>query len=48
MPKKRLVIVHEKEDLSDEPRFLVTDAQHLESKRVIETWSYRWSTEILV
>ena len=43
--KKRLVIVHEKEDLSDEPRFLLTDALHWESKRVIKTWSYRWPTE---
>ncbi len=44
--KKRLVIAHEKEDLSDEPRFLLTDALHWERKRVIETWSYRWPTEI--
>ncbi|MGK7873020.1 MAG: hypothetical protein AB4426_06830 [Xenococcaceae cyanobacterium] len=44
--KKRLVIGHEKEDLSDEPRFFLTDALHWESKRVIETWSYRWPTEI--
>ncbi len=44
--KKRLVIVHEEENLSDPPRFLVTDALHWESKRVIETWSYRWPVEI--
>jgi hypothetical protein len=44
--RKRVVIVHEKEDLSDEPRFLVTDALHWESKRVIEGWSYRWSSEV--
>jgi hypothetical protein len=24
----------------------VTDALHWESKRVIETWSYRWSSEV--
>jgi hypothetical protein len=44
--RKRLVIVHEQEDLSDEPRFLLTDAQHWESGRVIETWRYRWAAEI--
>ena len=44
--RKRLVIVHEKEDRSDAPRFLLTDALHWESGRVIETWSYRWASEI--
>jgi hypothetical protein len=44
--RKRLVIVHETEDLSDKPRFLLSSAQHWESSRIIETWSYRWSIEI--
>jgi len=44
--RKRLVIVHEKEDLSDTPRFLLTDALHWESVRVIETWNYRWPVEV--
>src|ERR687885_2771291 len=44
--RKRLVIVHETAALSDVPRFLLTDAQHWESGRVIETWSYRWASEI--
>lgn len=44
--RKRLVIVHESEDLTDTPRFLVTDALHWESGRVIETWSYRWAAEV--
>jgi len=44
--RKRLVIVHEQEDLSDEPRVLLSDARHWESGRVIETWSYRWASEI--
>jgi hypothetical protein len=44
--RKRLVIVHEHETLDDEPRFLLTDAQHWESGRVMETWSYRWAAEI--
>ena len=44
--RKRLVIVHEQEDLGDTPRFLLTDALHWESGRVIETWSYRWAAEI--
>ena len=44
--RKRLVMVHEQEDLGDTPRFLLTDALHWESGRVIETWSYRWAAEI--
>jgi len=44
--RKRLVIVHEQEDLGDTPRFLLTDALHWDSGRVIETWSYRWTAEI--
>jgi len=44
--RKRLVIVHEPQDLTDAPRFFVTDAWHWESGRVIETWSSRWSSEI--
>ena len=44
--RKRLVIVHEQDDLSDAPRFRLTDALHWESGRVIETWSYRWTSEI--
>ncbi len=44
--RKRLVIVHEKSDLSDEPRFLLTDAKHWDASRVFATWSYRWSVEI--
>ncbi len=39
--KKRLVIVHEQEDLGDEPRFLITDALHWECRKVIQTWSKR-------
>jgi hypothetical protein len=44
--RKRLAIVHEKEDLSDRPRFLLTDAQHWESVRVIEVWNLRWPVEV--
>jgi len=44
--RKRLVIVHERAPLDDAPRFLLTDAQHWESGRVLETWSYRWAAEI--
>src|SRR5919197_723399 len=44
--RKRLVIVHDQQDLGDAPRFLLTDALHWESSRVIETWSYRWTAEI--
>src|SRR5215510_10947612 len=44
--RKRLVIMHEQADLSDAPRFLLTDVLHWESGRVIETWNYRWPAEI--
>jgi len=39
-------LLHEQQDLGDTPRFLLTDALHWESSRVIETWSYRWTSEI--
>ncbi len=44
--RKRLVIVHEKSDLSDSPRFLLTDALHWDASKIFATWSYRWSVEI--
>ena len=44
--RKRLVIVHEKPDLSDPPRYLLTSAKHWNSVRTIQTWSYRWSSEV--
>jgi hypothetical protein len=44
--RKRIVIVHEREDLSDIPRFLLSDALHWESGRIIETWSFRWTAEL--
>src|SRR5262252_3645046 len=44
--RKRIVIVHEREDLTDVPRFLLTDALHWESRRIIETWTFRWTAEL--
>ena len=44
--RKRLAIVHECADLTDTPRFLLTDAVHWESGRIIETWSFRWAAEV--
>jgi hypothetical protein len=44
--RKRLVMVHETATFSDAPRFLLTDALHWESGRILETWSYRWAAEI--
>lgn len=44
--EKRLVVVHEQEDLQDTPRFFVTDAKHWECTRILETWSYRWTSEV--
>jgi hypothetical protein len=44
--RKRVVMVHERGDLTDPPRFLVTDALHWESGRIMETWSFRWAAEV--
>jgi hypothetical protein len=44
--RQRLVIVHDQADRSDAPRGLLSDARHGESGRVMETWSYRWASEI--
>jgi DDE superfamily endonuclease len=44
--RKRIAIVHGRSDLTDPPRFLVTDAVHGESGRIIETWSFRWAAEV--
>ena len=43
--RKRLVIVHETEDLSDTPRFLLTDALHWDANRTFSTWTFRWPIE---
>ena len=43
--RKRLVIVHEQQDLGDLPTFADGCAALGQSSR-IETWSYRWTTEI--
>ena len=44
--RKRIAMVQERADLTDTPRFLVTDALHWESGRIIETWSFRWAAEV--
>jgi hypothetical protein len=44
--RKRIAMVHERADLTDKPRFLVTDALHWERGRMIETWSFRWAAEV--
>jgi hypothetical protein len=44
--RKRIAMVHERADLTDNPRFLVSDALHWESGRMIETWSFRWAAEV--
>jgi hypothetical protein len=44
--KKRILIVHEFEDLSDTPRFLVTNAHHREAKGILMSWDYRWTCEL--
>lgn len=45
--RKRIAMGHERADLTDPPRFLVTDALHWERGRIIETWSFRWAAEVL-
>ena len=32
--------------MSDQSRYLLTSAKHWDSGRAIQTWSYRWSSEI--
>lgn len=44
--RKRIVMVQERADLTDSPRFLVTDALHWESGRILESWSFRWAAEL--
>jgi hypothetical protein len=44
--RKRIAMVHERADLTDTPRFLVTDALHWESGRILETGSFRWAAEV--
>jgi hypothetical protein len=43
--RKRLVILHERADLNDAPRFLLTDALHWDASRIFSTWSFRWPVE---
>jgi hypothetical protein len=44
--KLRVFLVHDKEDLSDTPQYLVTNAVHWEGTKAIQTWSYRWTSEV--
>ena len=44
--RKRMVIVQERDDLTDAPRFVLTDALHWESGRIREMWSLRWTAEL--
>ena len=43
--KVKLFIIHEKEDLSDDARFLISNAKHWDSKRALKAWDYRWTCE---
>jgi hypothetical protein len=44
--RKRIAMVHERADLTDTPRFLVTAAVHRGSGRILEAWSFRWAAEV--
>ena len=39
-------MVHETSELTDTPRYYLTDALHWEGGKILETWSYRWSSEV--
>jgi hypothetical protein len=38
--RKRVSIIYERADLSDAPRFLLTDALHWDASRIFSTWSF--------
>jgi hypothetical protein len=44
--EQRLVLAQEQEDRPDGPRVFVTDTTHWESKRILDTWSSRWTSEV--
>jgi hypothetical protein len=44
--RKRLAMVPEQAELTDKPRFLVTEALQWESGRIIESWSFRWAAAV--
>lgn len=43
--KVRLLIVHQEEDLSDEPKYLVTDNLRWEARRILRMYQSRWQIE---
>ena len=43
--KVRLVISHEKSDLSDDPTYMVTDDCRWEARRILKIYQSRWSIE---
>lgn len=44
--EKRVVRVHEQDNLQESPRCFMTDAKHWERKRLLATWSDRWTSEV--
>ncbi len=44
--RKRIAIVFEKEDLSDSPRVLISNATHWNGVKILKLWNYRWPCEI--
>ncbi|MGE0826521.1 MAG: hypothetical protein AB7G75_18450 [Candidatus Binatia bacterium] len=46
--RKRVVIAHERADLSDTPLFLFTDALFWEGRRIVECWQYRWEERMFM
>jgi hypothetical protein len=44
--KLRVFLVYDEQDLSDPPQYLVTNALHWEGTKAIQTWSYRWTSEV--
>jgi len=46
--RKRIVIMHGTEDLSDPPLFLFIDALFWEGRRIVQMWQYRWEERMFL
>jgi hypothetical protein len=46
--RKRIVIIHETEDLTDTPVFLFSDALFWEGHRIAQLWQYRWEERMFL
>jgi len=44
--RKRIMIMHYTEELSDEPHFYITSGISWKPPRILRTWSFRWGAEL--